>query len=225
MPSAVRVFLPLTINSILGVGNLIKHRRIRPTTCGDPKYTNKKICKRAGIKCLKSDIPEDQPKLCEIKLVDTIVFESEDLLEDSSNPLGDDYQEVSVEEPTILEQSEDFEKKEMDVFDYIGIEIKNIEEQEQREKQQDNEEPSFDEVEEFLIEEVEEIVVEKADESDDFILDETDVDFTIEKVPGYTFDFEFNNYVDFLDGSTYQCKLCPKRYLKKHITVKHLKTE
>lgn len=34
------------------IGNLIKHRKVRPDTCGLPKYTNQKIRNRAGVKLL-----------------------------------------------------------------------------------------------------------------------------------------------------------------------------
>lgn len=120
-------------------------------------------------------------------------------------------------------QLEDFTKKEMDVFDYIGIEIKNIQEQEDREKllQKQNEMTEFESVQE--LDEADQIFDESCDEVK---IENENEKFAIERVfNDANEDDELSNYVDVVNDSNFSCKLCPKIYQKKNITVKHLRSE
>lgn len=206
------------------IGNLIKHRKIRPTTCGLPIYTNKKICKRAGVKCRgKSKVVVSSVKeLAEVKI------EPED-----EEPV--EFHDNSQQCVTLVSQSsqdaqlEDYAKKEMDVFDFIGIEIRNIEEQE-KELQMKSEATAGIKIQEFLVDD---------NNSDNFYMDENDVieDETVETeaiviekietlpMPERDEDEELSQYIDSVSGASFHCRLCPKIYQKKNITVKHLRTE
>lgn len=121
-------------------------------------------------------------------------------------------------------QLEDYSKKEMDVFDYIGIEIKNIQEQEEREKLMKMQVEAAEE-------EVEDNFVDSTEVYEDVIIESSEL-FVVDKdyiepsaVESVTEDQEFRDYVDVDDNASYSCKLCPKIYQKRNITVKHLRTE
>lgn len=126
-------------------------------------------------------------------------------------------------------QLEDYSRKEMDVFDYIGIEIKNIQEQEERAKQLQlqneatTDQPASVEVGEYLIEEVVDESFADQDDEPGIItierIDEIKVGKNDEKAGD-----ELSAVVDIVNDSSFQCKLCPKMYQKKNITVMHLKT-
>lgn len=212
-----------------------------------------------------------------------IFCETRDVDEDASENVQDhmtDHQYVS------FVVGQEYERKEMDVFDYIGYEIRNIEEREQEmmvkaevvaeheedvltmhedmiEEEENGEEfymesgekKGFGEIlnirfvlsifyflaeiieETIVIERVEELqeesaaVVQDDDDDDDDNYDEEKAETDDEDVQDRshepeTFDDceEMTNYVNIINGS-FHCKLCPKIYQKKNITVKHLKTE
>ena len=137
-----------------------------------------------------------------------------------------DHQYISFDSQQ-ASQLDDFSKKEMDVFDYIGIEIKNIQEQEEREKERKAQNKARTEelaqVEEHLIEDyVDEYFVDANDIKTDEDVEETIV---FEKLESSECDDEFQNYVEVISESSFQCKLCPKIYQRKNITAKHLKVE
>lgn len=120
-------------------------------------------------------------------------------------------------------QLEDYTRKEMDVFDYIGIEIKNIQEQEEREKllQLKHEASEAEVVEEIH---VDEYFVESCDE----IKYEIEEEAIVEQVflnDETNDEEELSSYVDIINGSSYNCKFCPKIYQKYNMTVKHLRSE
>lgn len=244
------------------VGNLIKHRKVRTATCGLPKYTNKKISKRAGVKVEKKEVVEDeledQPaelvqedaEMAPVYFIDEKLeaIETEAVAEveassfDTSQMHIVDHQYVSSD----LQQStqmEDYSRKEMDVFDYIGIEIKNIQEQEEREKllqlQTEAEElksevaaeeympgdasgplvPADHQVEvgEFIIEEIEESFVDQDDEPGTITIERV-TDIKAEQCE------ELSSFVDLDNECGFQCKLCPKVYQTINITAMHLKS-
>ncbi|KAG5667026.1 hypothetical protein PVAND_015028 [Polypedilum vanderplanki] len=227
------------------VGNLIKHRKIRPTTCGLPIFTNKKICKRAGVKCEKgkpsvivvdsTPIIEEQPQHIELE-PQHVEIESQQPVTYSDHQYISILVENSNQQESIIE---DFSKKEMDVFDFIGIEIKNMQEQEERERQQKLlEEQEIQEQEQFMVisEEIqeenddgEELIEyldeheqqqeENEDESEEFIIDEQ-----FETIPQKEETEEFE-YLDTSTDGLFKCKLCPKIYQKKNISINHLKKE
>lgn len=121
-------------------------------------------------------------------------------------------------------QLEDYSKKEMDVFDYIGIEIKNIQEQEEREKLMKMQaDASGEEVQESE---------DHFDDSHEVYEDVVIENLVIEKVyiepneaETLTEDKDFQDFVDVVENSSFRCKLCPKIYQKRNITIKHLKSE
>lgn len=144
------------------------------------------------------------------------------------------YESLDVYQST---QLEDYSRKEMDVFDYIGIEIKNIQEQEKL-LQLQNEATEGQigpiEVGEFLIEEVvdDQSFVDQDDEPGiitieriDDIKHEDDYTNCIIKQEHDNVEDELKEFVKIVNGSSFQCQLCPKIYQKRNITVMHLKTE
>ncbi|CRL04976.1 CLUMA_CG018193, isoform A [Clunio marinus] len=230
------------------IGNLIKHRKVRPTSCGLPIYTNRKIFKRAGVKC-KGDFPtviinndlqttfsEQQNENVEEIIYDQEYQEASEMIVDPMT----DHQYVSIK--TSLDMDIIEEKKDLDVFDYIGYEIKNIEEKE-REEQQKKDAIDYDiEIEskaEVFPETVEEFVqdfiaLNQDSYSDDHLNNEVIEDDAIvietyeeifESEQLYDEDSELAEYIEIVNASSFQCKFCPKIYQKKNITIKHLKTE
>lgn len=222
------------------VGNLIKHRKVRPNSCGRPIYSNQKICKRAGVKC-KGKEPKiivksaegdslETEKTDEEHVVEEVVYEMQvvDIPEMSQNHMTD-HQYISFDNSQTHDvHLEDYAKKEMDVFDYIGIEIKNIQEQEEREKQLQlqNGTKEEDQTPDLLNEP--DFYIDSSDIIDDDTADEVQTTFFIDDVIFSIkdeFSEEFANYVEVDNDSSFHCKLCPRIYQKQNITVKHLKTE
>lgn len=122
-------------------------------------------------------------------------------------------------------QLEDYARKEMDVFDYIGIEIKNIQEQEEREKllQMKSDASELETIQELHVED--QLYMEPCDEMKYEIEDETIVIERVFPNDDANEDEELNNYLEIVNESSYNCKLCPKIYQKKNISVKHLRSE
>lgn len=122
---------------------------------------------------------------------------------------------------------EDYTKKEMDVFDYIGIEIKNIQEQEEREKQlQLQNESTKEQQQEVLIDD--NFYIDSEDIIEDETIDEAEAILVHEDIYFSAKDEcaeELEKYVEFISENSFQCRLCPKIYQKRNITIKHLKSE
>lgn len=176
-----------------------------------------------------------------------IIYESEALeLPENSHIHVSDHQYIAMDQTT---QLEDYNKKEMDVFDYIGIEIKNIQEQEEREKllqmkngssnveMIDDKNQEIEHSEQNAEFEIRDLLVECEDESylvessvviDDEPTEESST-MVIERLESIGEDCdeeeEFKIYIDTVGESSFSCKLCPKIYQKRHITIKHLKAE
>lgn len=215
------------------VGNLIKHRKVRPGSCGQPIYTNKKICKRAGVKCVGpsekivvNTETEAPVKREEEYTIEEVVYDTEITDTPFQDPLTD-HQYISFDnnQTTQDEHVEDYATKEMDVFDYIGIEIKNIQEQEEREKQLQNQKED-ESTQEMIIEE--EFYIDPNEIIEEEVNEETLTTFFVEEVNFITSDElseELNNYITIVEGKNFQCKLCPRIYQKQNVTVKHLKNE
>lgn len=160
-------------------------------------------------------------------IVEEIVFESPVAEASETDPLSD-HQYIAYDPSHADIQLEDYTKKEMDVFDYIGIEIKNIQEQEEREKLQL--EAMVDAVEIFEEPEIESIEIhetsiEELEQEEVYLMDAIDPVDSVETIIIINSEEEFSNHVDIVDDSTFQCKYCPKIYQKMNITVKHIKVE
>lgn len=262
------------------VGNLIKHRKIRPTTCGLPIFTNKKICKRAGVKLEKgkSSIiivdpnPIDTTEQSHDQIFDAsdnIALREEEIIIDnqpieSQNNHFAEHQFITTitenpNQPTItdIQIIEDYSRKEMDVFDFIGIEIRNIQEQEERERKiqfenaakqlqqqqqlnDDNDELMvMDQLEEAIIEDeehvefiedVEELIEEENNFDDEYGSDsqelyENDDEISRHEENEGDEDNEILEYIDVSNENEFKCKLCPKIYQKRNISINHLKKE
>lgn len=166
-------------------------------------------------------------------IVEEIVYESQVADASETDPLSD-HQYIAYDPSQADIQLEDYTKKEMDVFDYIGIEIKNIQEQEEREKQQLEamvdaaeifEEPEIEaiEIHETSIESIEELEPEEVYLMD--AIEEDDAVDSLETIIIINNEEEFFNHVDIVNESNFQCKYCPKIYQKMNISVKHIKVE
>ena len=204
-----------------------------------PIYTNKKICKRAGVKCKGSspkiivksieEILPETVKADDQTVFEEIVYETQvvDVPETFQNHMAD-HQYIAFDNNQTSRDAnlEDYTRKEMDVFDYV-FEIKNIQEQEEREKQLQIQNGMKKE-QEILIEEdffidseiiEDETIDENVEEAETFFVEDISLKVKCE------YEEELQNYVDIVNDSNFQCKLCPKIYQKQNITVKHLKTE
>lgn len=178
-------------------------------------------------------IPENQAD--ETLKAEVIIYDPQEVEEQDIDPLQmTDHQYVSADNSQGSQDAQltDFSKKEMDVFDYIGIEIKNIQEQE-RKQQLENEELVTEEIEnievhEMTIEETEYYNTTEIIETEDstFIVEQLEevkvVDLEEEQLKQ---EQEFREYVDVSDPKSFHCKLCPKIYQNRNITTKHLKNE
>lgn len=206
------------------VGNLIKHRKVRPNTCGLPIFTNKKICKRAGVKCAKRNIPEiivDAP--AEVKnemgkALSPIIVEERQ----SSQELSiQDHQYVVVSEEQnidLYESTKEFTKKEMEVLDFMSFDVRNLQE------------PEYHEVTIETIPSDQDIIIEEFEEVDGNITEEYLEDEFLEadvkelEIVQTSEDGEVFEYITF-ENNQYMCKLCPKIYSKRNISIRHLKKE
>lgn len=205
------------------VGNLIKHRKVRPNTCGLPIFTNKKICKRAGVKCVKRKVPEiivdTPPENLENNQIITydagneITIIQDDKQANQEVPYTDHQYIIITENPQkdIYESTKDFTKKEMKVLDFMSLseytEIKPHNEQ--------------DDPQEIIIEQI-----EIENETEEY-LDETfeDIEGVSENEDSSkTEDDEILDYIS-IENEHFKCKLCPKIYSKRNISIKHLRKE
>lgn len=240
------------------IGNLIKHRKVRPNSCGLPIFTNKKICKRAGVKCEKGKNPKIVVDSSHISLerqeagTEVITHENDDFTiteivqELNTNQQHNepqisaysDHQYIVIAENNQPIQDvqiiEDYTKKEMDVFDFIGIEIRNIEQEERERKAQlERDEPSSSMEFEEIIDEYDQDIIEDDDpsyeaieenieefETENFIVVENE----FENEHLHDEDTDIGQYFEITDEN-FKCKLCPKIYQKKNISIKHLKKE
>lgn len=155
----------------------------------------------------------------------SIVYPSEDITDTYQQHIPDhQYTFVSTSHDS---QMEEYAKKEMDVFDYIGIEIRNIEERE-KEMQLRNEATIAEAAQEdFIDENIEQLCNESNDvQEDEDIEEETIVIERVYSVNEEYFDEEEpNSFFEIVDGTSFHCNLCPKIYQKRNITMKHLKVE
>jgi KRAB domain-containing zinc finger protein len=76
------------------VGNLIKHRKVRPETCGLPIYSNKKITDRVGVKLVD-------------KSTSKIVTKSGETIELNKKENPDESDSMNVTEEIIYESADD----------------------------------------------------------------------------------------------------------------------
>lgn len=172
---------------------------------------------------------------------EVIIYESQEVEE--QDPLQMDHQYVSSTEMQSSQDAQltDYAKKEMDVFDYIGIEIKNIQELERKQKLENEDtlnetvkvsEPQLEDEPEM---EVQEMMIEDAEYFDTTeIVEAGESTFLIEQLEEvrvlnfeeeqHQQDQEFLEFVQVEDDKTFACKLCPKIYQKRNITTKHLKS-
>lgn len=181
------------------------------------------------VEAVEEILPETG-KAEEENMIEEIVYETQVL--DDPEPLQNhmtDHQYIAFDTNQASQDPhlEDYRKKEMDVFDYIGIEIKNIQEQEERDKQLQLQNESKEELpQEFSIEE--HFFMDSDDIIEDETIDEAQATFFVDDVYITTNEEcteELNHYVSIVNDSSFQCKMCPKIYQKLNITVKHLKTE
>lgn len=208
------------------VGNLIKHRKVRPNTCGLPVFTNKKICKRAGVKCTKGKPPViivDSSNIQQDQVNQIVISDTQNeivLVQEKQELPNNDHQYIVITEsqnPTEsdIQSMKDFTKKEMEVIGFMNFDIKNsIQEQEQ-----------YTENEQEMI--VEELIDESGyleenfGESYEAIEETNETEHVISKIDDEN---EILQYLT-IDNDQFQCKLCPKLYSKKNISIKHLKKE
>lgn len=153
----------------------------------------------------------------------SIAYPSEDITDTYQHIPDHQYTFVSTSHDS---QMEDYSKKEMDVFDYIGIEIRNIEERE-KEMQLKNEATIAEAVQEEFVDENNEQLCNESGE----VLEDEDIEeetIVIERIYSANEEYdevEPNSYFDIVDGLSFHCKFCPKIYQKRNITMKHLKVE
>ncbi|CAG9803055.1 unnamed protein product [Chironomus riparius] len=209
------------------VGNLIKHRKVRPNTCGLPIFTNKKICKRAGVKCIKGKAPviivdSDSLNVQQdpVNQIITSDIQNEIVLvqEENQELPYNDHQYIVIAEcqnPTeadIQSMKDDFTKKEMEVFDFMTFDMRNIQEQEQ------------------YIDNEQEMIVEELTDGSEYL----DEDYEGKNPEIKTNMENSSNNIDdaneilqylTIANEQFQCKLCPKIYSKRNISIKHLKKE
>lgn len=137
----------------------MKHRRVRPETCGLPIYTNKRTHKRAGIKLKGKTIPSviiGGSVAFDQKTKEEPSLDIEEYIVSYENPEEQLSEEADIidYEPDPIETSDQYDygdhqyvagengdqgledKKAMDVFEYINYEIRNIEQEEMEQKQQ-----------------------------------------------------------------------------------------
>ena len=235
---------------------MIKHKKIRPDTCGLPKYKITKVCKRAGVKCkgkipkviIESSINEyetvpdeeirEENTETEIYIVapmDVVIEQQSDNIpiEDPNPPNEIPVQEQNEElfyETEIIQSIDSFqnfkeinpeliEVKEMKLYDYVNIEIKNMEE---AEKAQEVECQQQNKVK-FDIENVEYITQEIIEHVECY--EDDNVDESIEYETNHENEeiLEYKSYIERISDK-YHCKICPKAYLNLNISIKHLKS-
>lgn len=199
---------------------------MRPNTCGLPIFTNKKICKRAGVKCSKGKAPViivDSPivqqdpdnQIITSDIQNDIILVQEEKQELPYN----DHQYIVITESqnqteADIQSMKDFTKKEMEVFNFMNFDMRNIQEQEQ-----------FIETEQEMI--VEELIDESGYLEDDYEGNYEAIDEINETENVISKSDDENEILQYLtiDNDQFQCKLCPKIYSKQNISIKHLKKE
>ncbi|XP_070491850.1 zinc finger protein 420-like [Chironomus tepperi] len=225
------------------VGNLIKHRKVRPNTCGLPIFTNQKICKRAGVKCPKGKAPDiivDSSNVQQDSVTSDIQTEIVLIQEEKQELPYDDHQYIVItesqnpSEADIQQNMKDFTKKEMEVFDFMSFDIRhvqeqdqqteNVQEQDQYTENEQKQEPDTENAQEMIVEELidePEYLDESFEGSYEAIEETNETDNIIEMIDD---EFEILQYLT-IDNDQFLCKLCPKIYSKRNISVKHLKKE
>lgn len=232
---------------------MIKHKKIRPDTCGLPKYKITKVCKRAGVKCkgkipkviIESSINEyetvtdevirEENKESEIFIVtplDIVCDQQSDNLpiDDPNTPNDIPVQVDNVElfyETEIIDEFQNFkqinpeliEVKEMKLYDYVNIEIKNMEDAEKAQEAECQQQNKI----KFDIENVEYISQEIIEHVECY--EDDNVDESIEYETNHENEeiLEYKSYIERISDK-YHCKICPKAYLNLNISIKHLKT-
>lgn len=247
------------------VGNLIKHKKIRPDTCGLPIYKVTKVCKRAGVKC-KGKVPKVvlENSLNEYESVPEAVNES--VPEDVDESISEEVNKKEIEESPIyiieapsevvceqknIEQNEtiiqtetpvhedifyeteiiesidtfqnfkqinpeSIEVKEMKLYDYVNIEIKNMEDAEKAQEAEFQQQNKI----KFEIEYISQEIIEHVECYEDDNIDECIENETIHENEEI---LEYKSYIEKISDK-YHCKICPKAYLNLNISIKHLKS-
>lgn len=162
------------------MGNLIKHRKIRPDTCGQPIYTNKKVTKRTDIQISTKTSPLKDIEVereAKIEIISIEIQKCEDLIQEN----------VLIEQDT----------------DIMNVEFP--------ETQQQNVE--------FIEDHLEDNLYESNNYDDEVAYEENVNKQALEN------DDNIDEYLLINDQQQYCCKLCPKIYQKKNISIKHLKKD
>lgn len=180
------------------IGNLIKHRKVRPDTCGREEFKIQKVNKRARVKVDKNvatvTIPQD-----EIIIGDQIVYQ-EVIAYDGNH-------QIKLENNfAIIIPNEQIGNIEKRIIDVTEDNVQLVQENGQLTNNAQLYENEF--VEQNSIEE---------DQNDEQFTDQEHLNNSIENE-------ELSQYLEINDQS-YGCKLCPKIYHKKIISIKHLKKE
>lgn len=235
------------------IGNLIKHRKIRPDTCGLPKYTNQKIRHRAGVKLLDSgtqivlrdpdptieglDTPGIQV-INEFSAVgeqyqdDEMVEQIENIEESSQDYMTDEnaYQDEQVEEYQIqVKDEEDMETEDFKI-EFLDEEGFIVEDQEETgvnygfEEIIEEVQVADDEVpEEVAFDDVQDNLYEDYADEQEEVYDEYE-----EQQPDETENVELNDELSSHIEQTkdqFLCRYCPKQYQKLRPALNHLRID
>lgn len=181
------------------VGNLIKHRKLRLDTCGLPKFTNKKIFKQnnTSSEILKSEKEASQNITQQNEIEETQEVSTENFI----------VEKVDLETP-----ESDFLIQEVHVeeLDLIDADLKII----------SNNEMNSQEVEEELI------MKEEHLDDNEIYFESIDGNIEInEDIDTKNENEDIDKYIEINNDQQYCCKLCPKIYQKKNISMKHLINE
>lgn len=204
------------------VGNLIKHRKIRPDTCGAPQFTNKKITKNPEAFSTAMKTEEQQvPSYYEIALLENSennIEENENIIAmtEEENYIIDHHQYVIMpdNEHLIQEQLETFTQKEADL---ISVDIV--------ESIQKNEEELDDNLIVVEEEHLENFYEEDDNQSQDEIMVESE-EISGECATKNENDEEFEKYFEVNNSDQkFSCRQCPKIYQTRNISIKHLKND